>query len=103
MQSNFIGIDLAKNILQIFQISKQCELIGNKAGNRQKLKEMLAVIKPAVVAIEGCCSSHYCGRFAEQFGHDVRFISPKRVKGLLEGHKSITRMDLQTTSRGCKA
>lgn len=54
MKSNVIGIALAKNILQICQISKHGELISNKAVNRQKLKELLAKVKPAVVAIEGC-------------------------------------------------
>ncbi|WP_299663031.1 IS110 family transposase [uncultured Psychromonas sp.] len=88
LKSNIIGIDLAKNILQICQISKHGELISNKAVNRQKLKELLARVKPAVVAIEGCGSSHYWGRYAEQFGHDVRIISPKKVKGFLEGHKT---------------
>ena len=39
LKSNIIGIDLAKNILQICQISKHGELISNKAVNRQKLKE----------------------------------------------------------------
>ena len=88
LKSNIIGIDLAKNVLQICQVSKHGELISNKVVNRQKLKEILATVKPAVVAIEGCGSSHYWGRYAEQFGHDVRIISPKKVKGFLEGHKT---------------
>ncbi len=88
LKFNVIGIDLAKNILQICHISKQGELISNKAVSRQKLKEILAKAKPAVVAIEGCGSIHYWGRYAEQFGHDVRVISPKKVKGFLQGHKT---------------
>jgi transposase len=36
LKSNVIGIDLAKNILQICHISKQGELISNKAVGRQK-------------------------------------------------------------------
>jgi transposase len=39
-------------------------------------------------AIEGCGSSHYWGRYAEEFGHDVQIISPKKVKGFLQGHKT---------------
>ncbi|ABM04822.1 transposase IS116/IS110/IS902 family protein [Psychromonas ingrahamii 37] len=88
LQSNIIGIDLAKNILQICHISKHGELISNKAVSRQKLKQILANQQPAVVAIEGCGSSHYWGRYAEEFGHDVRIISPKKVKGFLQGHKT---------------
>ncbi|ABM02108.1 transposase IS116/IS110/IS902 family protein [Psychromonas ingrahamii 37] len=88
LKSNIIGIDLAKNILQICHISKYGELISNKAVSRQKLKQILANQQPAVVAIEGCGSSHYWGRYAEQFGHDVRVISPKKVKCFLQGHKT---------------
>jgi transposase len=87
LKSNVIGIDLAKNILQICHISKHGELISNKAVSRQKLKQILANQQPAVVVIEGCGSRHYWGRYAEQFGHDVQIISPKKVKGFLQGHK----------------
>lgn len=88
LKSTIFGIDLAKNIIQVCQISKHGELEINKAISRQKLKEILAKANPAVVAIEGCGSSHYWGRYAEQFGHDVRVISPKKVKGFLQGHKT---------------
>jgi transposase len=88
LKSNIIGIDLAKNILQVCHISKQGELISNKAVSRQKLKQILANQQPAVVAIEGFGSSHYWGRYAEEFGHDVRIISPNKVKGFLQGHKT---------------
>ena len=78
LKSNIIGIDLAKNILQICVISKDGELISNKAVSRQKLKEILAKSNLAIVGIEGCGSSHYWGRLAELFNHDVRIIS-KRI------------------------
>ncbi len=88
LTKNIIGIGLAKNILQVCHISVYGELLSNKAMSRQKVKEFLAKIKPSVIAIEGCSSSHYWGRYAEQFGHEVRIISPKKVKGYLEGHKT---------------
>ncbi|TWX65882.1 IS110 family transposase [Colwellia demingiae] len=88
LKSTIFGIDLAKNIIQVCEISKHGELVSNKAVSRQKLKEILAKAKPAVVAIEGCGSSHYWGRYAENFDHDVRIISPKKVKGFLQGHKT---------------
>ena len=76
LKSTIFGIDLAKNIIQVCQISKHGELVSNKAVSRQKLKEILAKAKPAVVAIEGYGSSHYWGRYAEHFDHDVRIMSP---------------------------
>ena len=39
---------------------------------------VLANQQPSIVAIDGCGSSHYWERYAEQFGHDVRVISSKK-------------------------
>jgi len=51
LKSTIFGIDLAKNIIQVCEISKHGELVSNKAVSRQKPKELLAKAKPAVVAV----------------------------------------------------
>ena len=40
--------------------------------------------------MEGCGACHYWARLAQaqKHGHDVRVISPKKVKGFLQGHKT---------------
>jgi transposase len=38
LKSTIFGIDLAKNIIQVCEISKHGELVSNKAVSRQKLK-----------------------------------------------------------------
>ncbi|MEZ8196983.1 IS110 family transposase [Vibrio cortegadensis] len=88
LRTNVIGIDLAKNVFQVCNISCQGELLSNKAISRQKLKELLAKAKPSLVALEGCATCHYWGRYAESFGHEVRIINPKKVKAYVEGHKT---------------
>jgi len=40
-KSNVIGIDLAKNVLQVCKVSKHGELTVNKAISPGKLKELL--------------------------------------------------------------
>ena len=86
--SNVIGIDLAKNVMQVCKVSKQGELTSNKAISPIKLKELLAKSTPSIVAMEGCGACHYWARLARQHGHDVRIISPKKVKAFLQGHKT---------------
>ena len=86
--SNVIGIDLAKIVMQVCKISKQGELTSNKAISPNKLKELLAKSIPSIVAMEGCGACHYWARLARQHGHDVRIISPKKVKAFLQGHKT---------------
>ena len=86
--SNVIGIDLAKNVIQVCKINKHGELVSNKAMSPNKLKALLAKSTPAIVAMEGCSGCHYWGRLAREYGHDVRVISPKKIKGFLQGHKT---------------
>ncbi|MDC0598611.1 IS110 family transposase [Gammaproteobacteria bacterium] len=85
---NVLAIDLAKNILQVCKISKHGELVINKAMTPNKVKTLLANSSPCIVALEGCGSCHFWGRFAKQFGHDVRIISPKKVKAFVQGQKT---------------
>ena len=56
--SNVIGIDLAKNVIQVCKIDKHGELTSNKAMSPSKLKALLANSIPSIVAMEGCGSCH---------------------------------------------
>ena len=87
-KSNVIGIDLAKHVIQVCKIDKHGELLSNKAISPSKLKELLAKAIPSIVAMEGCGSCHYWARLARKHGHDVRVISPRKVKAFLQGHKT---------------
>ena len=87
-KSNVISVDLAKNVLQVCVISKHGELLSNKSISPSKLKQALAKSIPSIVAMEGCATCHYWGRLAESYGHKVRIINPKKVKGFLQGQKT---------------
>ncbi len=87
--SNVFGVDLAKDVIQACKInSNGGELFFNRAVSPKKLKEMLVKSPPSIVAMEGCGSCHYWGRVAKKYGHEVRIISPKKVKGFLQGQKT---------------
>ncbi len=86
--SNVIGIDLAKHVIQVCRIDKQGGLKSNRAMSPNKLKALLVKANPSLVAMEGCGSCHYWARLAQTYGHDVRIISPRRVKAFLQGHKT---------------
>ncbi len=86
--STVIGIDLAKNVIQVCKIDKHGELISNKGISPSKLKELLANSIPSIVAMEGCGACHYWARLAQKYGHDARIISPRKVRAFLLGHKT---------------
>ena len=88
MKINLLGIDLAKNVFQLCKVDQHGELIVNKAVSPEKLRELLATSSSAIVAMEGCGACHFWGRLARSFGHEVRIISPKKVKGFLQGQKT---------------
>jgi len=85
---NVIGIDLAKNIIQVCIINKHGEVRSNKAMSPLKLKEFLTKSSPSIVAFEGASTCHYWGRFASNLSHDVRVIGPRKVKAFLQGQKT---------------
>jgi transposase len=83
-----IGIDLAKNVIQVCKVDQHGEIIFNKAISPKKLKEFLIKQNTSIIAMEGCGGCHFWSRFAKAQGHDARIISPKKVKAFLQGHKT---------------
>ncbi len=78
--SNVIGIDLAKIVMQVCKVSKQGELTSNKAISPIKLKELLAKSTPSIVAMEGCGTCHYWARLARNMGMTFESLALRRSK-----------------------
>jgi len=66
---NTIGVDLAKNIIQISLVSAHGKELQNKALTRKKFAEFLGKQKAALVAFEACATAHYWARLAQRYGH----------------------------------
>ncbi len=60
--SNTIGVDLAKTIIQVSVVSVRVKELMNKALTRTKFAEFLAKQKPSLVAFEVCATAHFCSR-----------------------------------------
>ena len=87
-QLNTIGVDLAKNVIQVSVVSPSSKELLNRALTRTKFKEFLAKQRPALVAFEACASSHYWARTAQRHGHDVRILPALSVAPFRQGHKT---------------
>ena len=88
---SIIGIDLAKNVIQLH---------GNDANGhtrftrKLKRKEVLAfmVKQPkSLVAMEACGGAHYWARMLQEQGHEVKMIHPRYVKPFVQVHKNDAR------------
>ena len=86
--SNTIGVDLAKNIIQVSIVSPSNKQLQNKALSRAKFAEFLAKQKPSLVAFEACATAHYWARAAKRHGHDIKIIPAKAITAFRQGHKT---------------
>jgi transposase len=86
--STTVGVDLAKNVIQISVVSSRGKEVLNRSLTRKKFAEFLGKQKPSLVAFESCASAHYWARSAERYGHKARIIPAKAVAPFRQGHKT---------------
>ncbi len=86
--STTVGVDLAKNVIQISVVSSRGKELVNRSLTRRKFAEFLGKQQPALVAFEACATSHYWARTAQRYGHVARIIPAKAVAPFRQGHKT---------------
>ena len=86
--STTVGVDLAKNVIQISVVSSHGKELVNRSLTRRKFAEFLGKQQPALVAFEACATSHYWARTAQRHGHVARIIPAKAVTPFRQGHKT---------------
>jgi len=86
--STTVGVDLAKNVIQISVLSERGKELSNRSLTRRKFAEFLGKQQLSLVAFEACATAHYWARTANRFGHAVRIIPAKAVAPFRQGHKT---------------
>lgn len=76
---NVIGVDLAKNVIQVSVFSRSNRELQDRALTRRKFAEFLGSQKRSLVAFEACATAHYWARVAQRHGHEVKIIPAKAV------------------------
>jgi transposase len=82
-KSYFIGLDLAKNIFQVFTADGKGREVSNKKLNRNAMTRYFAQLPESTIGIEACGTAHHWARTLTAFGHTVKLISPQRAKAFL--------------------
>jgi len=85
---NTIGVDLAKNVIQVCVVSPTNKELINKELTRKKFAEFLIKQKQALVAFEACATAHYWSRVARRHGHQTKIIPALAVAPFRQGHKT---------------
>ena len=85
---NVIGVDLAKNVIQVSVLSRNNRELRNSCFTRCKFADFLGRQQPSLVAFEACATAHYWARVARRHGHQVKIIPAKAVMPFRQGHKT---------------
>lgn len=72
MQLATIGLDLAKNVVQVHGIASEGKAVVRRTLRRREVLDFFARIEPCLVGMEACGTAHYCAceiaRSATTFG-----------------------------------
>lgn len=87
MKVTTVGIDLAKNVLQIHGADDNGKPLVRRQLNRNQVMTYFANLEPCVIGMEACGSAHHWARQLQSLGHEVRLISPQFVKPFVKTNK----------------
>jgi transposase len=83
-----LGIDLAKSVFQLHGVNAQGGVVLQKKLRRGAVLPFLGKLKPCLIGIEACATSHYWAREIAALGHTVRLIPPSYVKPYVKRQKN---------------
>ena len=69
MKITTIGIDLAKNVLQVHGVDEQGKVVLKKQLKRNQVLGFFANLQPCLIGMEACGSAHYWARKLSALGH----------------------------------
>lgn len=88
MQLNPVGIDLAKSVFQLSIADAQHTVTQRKRLSRAQFHKWLATSEPRKLIMEACATSHYWGREAKAYGHEVILLHAHYVRAYVRRNKT---------------
>ena len=88
MKITTIGLDLAKEVFQIHAVDERGKLAQKKKLKRKEMSTYFANLKPCLIGMEACGSSHYWARRLKSMGHTVKLMAPQFVKPYVKTNKN---------------
>jgi transposase len=75
-----VGIDIAKNVMQLHYVDQDTGEIVNKPVKRAQLLEYFANRTPCLIGMEACGGAHHWARELSKMGHQVKLLPAEFVK-----------------------
>jgi transposase len=85
-QMTTLGIDTAKQVLQLHGVDAQGKVVLHKRVTRKQVVPLLAQLPPCLVGLDACGGSHDWARDITQLGHTVKRMAPQAVKPSVQGN-----------------
>ncbi|MBK0096651.1 IS110 family transposase [Erwinia sp. S63] len=85
-----VGVDIAKNVMQVHFIDTATGEIFNKAIRRDKFLEFFTNHSPCLVGMEACGGAHHWARQLISLGHTVKLMPGEFVKAFNIRNKNDT-------------
>ena len=87
-QATTIGLDLAKNVLQVHGVDASGKVVLRRKLRRAVVLEFFAALPPALVGMEACGGAHCWARKLTRFGHTVRLMPPAYAEAYVTRSKT---------------
>ena len=88
MKVTTVGIDLAKNVLQIHGVDERGKTVLKKQLKRDQVASFFANLPTCLIGMEACGSAHYWARKLQSFGHTVKLMAPRFIKPYVKTNKN---------------
>lgn len=88
MQITTVGVDLAKNVLQVHAVDAHGKAVVKKQLKREQMAPFFANLPPCLIGMEACGSAHHWARKLKAMGHTVRLMAPQFVKPYVKTNKN---------------
>lgn len=88
MKVTTVGIDLAKQVFQIYGVDEHGKTTLKQQLRRAQMAEFFINLPPCLIGMEACGSAHHWARKLQGMGHTVRLMAPQYVKPYVKTNKS---------------
>jgi transposase len=88
MMVTTIGMDLAKNVIQVHGVDQRGKVVLRRQLRRPQVMDFFVQLPPCLVGMEACGSAHAWARRLMKLGYTVKLMAPQFVKPYVKTNKN---------------
>src|SRR5215204_6613707 len=88
MKITTIGLDLAKQVIQIHGVNEAGDVVVKRRLRRAQVITYFASLPACLIGMEACATAHFWARELRALGHEVRLMPAQYVKAYVKRNKN---------------